>query len=464
MSPTPLRDGLFARLHELGRVLVALPPEMSDAATEGLLRALPPDSARGLSAALRPELRTVSLSFLRLMAEWIQDVQRARQDGRRVVLIPFNFPPEVIRIFRRAVPLTCEVLTTLAVAALEGQGERYWDWALELGLPESLCSSSTITLGSLLSGRDLAPDIIVQSTAGACDANSKIHEFVSLQLGVPQVFIEKPADDSARARALHRRYFRRFIGELEELLGERLDDDHMRSVLEHANAAAGRYYDLYDLQRRAPSSVPNLFPLYSYSVRFSAWGLPQATELLERMVQTAASLPPRPEVVRALWLYVGYYIDLYGLFTWLEEQGITYLDDALALYSPQPVETRDRETMLDGLARTVFDYPMTRTMGASSISQSWIEDMVHAIGELRATCAIFSGHHACKQTWSVFARVRSEIMRRTGIPVLGLQGDSWNRRITPPSALRDEIRSFVDTVVQRKRRRLPPRPVRSGGC
>ena len=91
-----------------------------------------------------------------------------------MILIPFNFPPEVIHIFKGAVPLTCEVLTSLAVIALEGQGERYWDYATSLGLPDFLCSSSTITLGSILSGKDFQPDAIVQATAGACDANSKI--------------------------------------------------------------------------------------------------------------------------------------------------------------------------------------------------------------------------------------------------------------------------------------------------
>ena len=43
--------------------------------------------------------------------------------------------------------------------------------ATALGLPDFLCSSSTIELGSILSGRDFAPDGIIQSTAGACDAN-----------------------------------------------------------------------------------------------------------------------------------------------------------------------------------------------------------------------------------------------------------------------------------------------------
>jgi len=109
--------------------------------------------------------------------------------------------------------------------------------------------------------------------------------------------------------------------------------------------------------------------------------------------------------------------------------------------------------MLRGLAQGAFDYPMTRQMGADSMTVAWREDMIHAIKDLDANVALYSGHHSCKQTWSVFARVRNEVTERTGVPVLTLQGDSWNRQMTPISVLQDKIGAFVDTVVARKRRR-----------
>jgi benzoyl-CoA reductase/2-hydroxyglutaryl-CoA dehydratase subunit BcrC/BadD/HgdB len=452
----PVRDGLVHRLRELSDIISALPETLSDAEARGVERVLPPHTRRAVHAALAPHIRPASLPFLKLMASWLKEVSAATAAGRKVILIPFNFPPEVIHVFRRAVPLTCEVLTTLGVGVLEGYGERYWDEAMALGLPDYLCSSSTIELGSILSGRDLRPDAIVQSTAGACDANSKVHEFVSLHLGIPQLFIEKPADNSPRGRAQHRRYFRRFIAELEQLLDEPLDEAHMREVLEQGNRATDLYYDLYDLHRPSPCPVPNLLSLYSYGVRFTSWGRPEAVEVLQRMVELSAdrlqrgAYPAPAEVARTLWIYVGYYFDLWGLFNWMEERGITYLHDLLSLYVPRPVDTTSKATMLDGLADAVFDYPMTRQMGGSSMSLGWIEDTEHFIRDLNASCAIFSGHHACKQTWSVFATVKREITRRTGVPVLALQGDSWSPRTTSGKQLRDEITGFVDTVVARR--------------
>lgn len=463
LQPTPLRDGLFTRLEELAGIITSLPDELTDEEVVGLQRVLPPDTAQAIGAAFAPRVRRGSLPFLKLVARWVQQARRARQEGRRVIMIPFNFPPEVILVFKKAVPLTCEVLTTLGVAVLEGQGERYWDFATSLGLPDFLCSSSTIELGSILSGRDFSPDAIIQSTAGACDANSKIHEFVSLHLDIPQFFIEKPADSSSRGREQHRRYFRRFMSELEVFLGETLDEDYMREVLDQANLATELFYDFYDLHKISPCPVPNVFSLFSYGLRFSSWGQAGAVDAMRAMVELGRErharglYPAEREVARCLWLYVGYYFDLWGLFNWMEEQGITYLHDALSLYMPRHIDTTSKETMLDGLAEAVFEYPMTRQMGAGSMSLTWMEDMVHFIQDLNANCAIFSGHHACKQTWSVFSKVKADIVRRTGVPVLCLQGDAWSRQITPASAIRREITTFVDTVVARKSRRAARR-------
>jgi hypothetical protein len=95
---------------------------------------------------------------------------------------------------------------------------------------------------------------------------------------------------------------------------------------------------------------------------------------------------------------------------------------------------------------------MTRQMGAESMTDAWSEDMIQAIHELRPSFTVYSGHHACKQTWSVFARVRQQILERTGVPVLCLQGDAWNRQMTPIGVLQQEISTFVETVVTRRPR------------
>lgn len=451
--------GLFRRSESLVKVVMRLPDEMSDEEVEGLIRALPADTARNIAAMLNPRFRSVSIAFMKMVGRWMFGGSRAEAAGNKAILIPFNFPPEVIHIFRKARPLTCEFLTTVGVAMLEGQGERYWDFAMGLGIPDFLCSSSTIELGSILSGSDFSPDALVQSAPGACDANSKIHEFVSHYMGVPQFLIEKPVEGGARGKEQHRRSFRRFIREMEEFIGEELDEEHMRGVCEKANQAADLYYDLYEMRKAVPCPVPNIISLFTYGVRFTTWGTQDGVDMMRMMVELSrerlekGEYPAEEEIARCMWLYIGYYYDFMGFFNWMEENGITYLNDVLSLSQPMRIDTTSKESMLDGLAEAVFEYPMTRQMGADSMSLLWIEDMSHFIKDLGANCAMYSGHHACKQTQSIISQVRGEITKRTGVPVLCLTGDSWIRRMTPISVLQEELSSFVDNVVVKKKAR-----------
>jgi benzoyl-CoA reductase/2-hydroxyglutaryl-CoA dehydratase subunit BcrC/BadD/HgdB len=449
---------LLDRVYSLIRLMNGFPEDLSDEEAEGLIRVLPPDTARAVTALFRPRLRRSSLAFFKMLGSWLERAHRVKEEGGKVILVPFNFPVEAIHVFEKAVPVTSEVLTTLGVVALEGQGERYWDFAMSLGLPDNLCSANTVELGSVLTERDFTPDAIVQAAVGGCDVNSKIHEFVAHYLDIPQFILEKPTECTSRGR---RRYLLNFLAlmeRLQEFIGEELEEKRVREVMERANRCAALQNEIWELHRHVPDPVPNVFALFSYGTRFSCWGREEGIRTLESMRKTAleildkGDLPPR-ERARCIWIYTGYYFDFLGFFDWMEQNGISYLGDGLDLFFPAQVDTSSMDSMMQGMAEAAWNMPMTRQVGGDSMWARWLDDVTFAIKDLGADCAIYSGHHSCKQTWSVFAAVRNEITRRTGVPVLCLQGDSWIRRMTPMSVLQGEISSFVETVVAPPRRR-----------
>ena len=243
--------------------------------------------------------------------------------------MPFNFAPEVIYMFENAVPMITEGITTLSTAALDKQGDKYWDFALAMGLPDTLCSASAIEMGSLLTGVDFQPDLILSAAPGSCDANSKIHEFVANYLGIPQIMLEKPADTSERARELYHTYFKAMLGEMEEFLEEELDEDRMREVMEKANRAHDLYDDLWEFRKMVPSPVPNIFNLYLYGIKYTVWGKDEAITVLEKMVEVCkrrvetGDYPAPREIARTYWAYLFYYFDFGGFFNWLEKRGIS---------------------------------------------------------------------------------------------------------------------------------------------
>lgn len=450
-------EGLVNRVSGIFGLLKYFPDSLSDEELEGVLHILPRDMATTIGAILEARVRKAGIAFLKGIQEWFDGAIAARAQGKKIILVPFNFPPEFVYCFRNAYPLTSEVLTVSGVASLEGQGERYWDFAMGLGLPDYLCSANTIELGSALTQADFEPDAVISAAPGSCDANSKIHEFVARYLKVPQFLLDKPVDDSPRGRRAYRTYFRTMVRDLEEFLGEELEEERMREVLTRANEATRLYYELWELRKARPNPCPNLFTLYAYGIRYTLWGTEIAPRVLRIMLETVKErlekglYPSEEELARCFWIYTYYYWDWYGFFNRMEERGITVLGDLLGSFFFQPVDTSTRESMIDGLADTCWDYAMTRQVGAESMSAQWLDDISYWTSQLDADACIYCGHHSCKQTWSVFSLVRGEIMKRSKLPTLMLQGDSWIRRMTPMSALDEQIDEFVASVLKRKR-------------
>lgn len=449
-------EGLINRASAIFDLLRHFPDDLSDQEVEGLLHVLPADAALTIEAVLAPRVRKIGLLFLKGFQTWFANAKKAKAEGKKILLVPFNFPPEFVYCFENAYPLTSEVLTVSGVASLEGQGERYWDFAMGFGLPDYLCSSNTIELGSALSGTDFEPDGIISAAPGSCDANSKIHEFVARYLGVPQFILDKPVDD-ARGRQVYLKYFRGLIGELEDFLGEELSEDRMRDVCEKANAASELYYDLWELRKARPSPCPNVFTLYAYGAKYTLWGTEEAIKIMKAMVEAVKEryekrmYPAPEEIARCFWIYTYYYWDWGAFFNRMEEKGITVLGDLLGSFFFKPIDTSCKESMIKGLADTCYDYAMTRQMGAQSMSGQWLEDISYWTSQLDADACIYCGHHSCKQTWSVFSITRNEIMKSSRIPTLMLQGDSWIRRMTPMSVLEEQIGEFVDNVIRTRK-------------
>jgi benzoyl-CoA reductase/2-hydroxyglutaryl-CoA dehydratase subunit BcrC/BadD/HgdB len=314
-----------------------------------------------------------------------------------------------------------------------------------------------VEIGSMLGSDDFKPQAIISAAVGSCDINAKTHEIVSNYYGIPQFILEKPVDNTERGELQYSRNFRRLIGQMEEFLEEELTEEKLRRTIEKTNRASELMLELWDLHSAVPHPVPNLFALFTYGTRFAMWGTDEAIQSMQTMVDVSkrrlksGEYPAEKEVARCILTYTSYYFDLANMFNWMEEQGYSYLGDGLDLLWPTVIDTTDRDTMLEGLAKQAWNMPMTRQVGGHSMSMCWLEDLMHAAKMWKADCAIYSGHHSCKQTWSVSSIVRTELMKRVNIPMLNLQGDSWLKRTTPISVVQKDIDEFIKNVVLTKR-------------
>ncbi|MCX8172438.1 MAG: hypothetical protein N3D09_02350, partial [Archaeoglobaceae archaeon] len=189
---------------------------------KGILDLFVKEQAHTLRSLLDERHDTAGLKFLKeVLGKHIIEAVEAKENGKKVVMIPFNFPPEVIHVFDNAVPFTTELVTTTGTLGLAHQGEPYWDYAISLGIPDFVCSANTIALGSILlskEAREFVPDLMISAAPGSCDANSKIHEFVSEFLKIPEIILDKTGE-SSRDFELYKRLFWKMFSKLEEELG-----------------------------------------------------------------------------------------------------------------------------------------------------------------------------------------------------------------------------------------------------
>lgn len=455
----PVRAGenAFERVMGILGLIDLLPESMSDEDVEGVAAFVNPDLRNTVRGLFKLEAaRSVNVFFLKSVYSVLKKAQQAREEGKKVVLIPITFPPEIIFAFANLVPICTELIDGLAVNVCAGQGERYLDFAASLGLPDSLCSSNTITIASLCMGNTLTPDAIVSNSVGSCDPNAKVHAFAADYLHIPQFILEKPIGESAQAKETYFRYLLTLIGELEEFAHEKLSERRLREVLERACRGAELYREIWEVKKLRPCPVPNIFNLTFMATRAQLWGTQEAVEIMRRMVEVCkegmrrGEYAARDEAARVYISYIPYLFDLHGMYTWTEERGITLLGDMLTVQFFPRVDMASREGMLRALSEIAFEMPMTRQMGADLMSVRWLEDIAYAVEDLGADCCIYLGHHACKHAEGSVSYLRREMMKRMKVPTLILKGDGFDRRFLPMSMAQDEIGIFVDKVVSKK--------------
>lgn len=396
----------------------------------------------------------IALPALKANSAYFKLMQDGWKGKRKVVVHPFNFPPEILHAMNTA-PVFIEFLSTLASMAPEKYPDNvfhYLDYTYESGLPGTLCAGQLGGAGALLYGDWPKPDLILSGAPGFCDVNSKILEYTARTLDIPLLHLDMSAYHDERAMAYFRRSFRDVVARLEEFTGNALDPELLRATVDNTNKVIELYNEIAGLQSAVPSPIPNLYAFLNVAMKFTVGGRPEAIPVYEAVLNSAkkkvkkgeGALPD--EKVRCLMLYTSIYFD--DKFNdWLEENGVALIMDILSYFPLTPVDTASTDTMIDGLADMALNFPMARQMkGPLDGPAGWAEDMVFLAKKYRADCAIFSGNPACKRAHGSLRLLSDRLKNEVGIPTLNLEADSWDRRITPMPAIKEKILDFLEVI------------------
>ena len=456
---TTQQRNALERMVEIFQMGSALPEDMDlDSPEMKAIIEMMPESQRNtfLAMAKDPDVRKMSEVFNRGLGNHWNAVYGAKDSGKKIIFIPFNFCPEILHAMD-LVPVCVEVLNTMALNLEEGL-EPYLDLSVERGLPESMCSAQRGVVGLMEAGLLDKPDLLVNGALGFCDTNYKIFEYMAEKFDIPVLYLDLPYDNDARALDYYAKGFKRVVKAIEEMTGAKLDPDRLREVVENTNKATELFMEINELKRHVPNPVPNYYNMHHTGTKLMLAGTSDAVEYYQtaldickdRLKKGKHVLPE--EKHRLLFMYNGFYFDS-ELYSWFqEEMGVTYLMDTLSFFDFIPcIDTSSVDSMLTGLAEDMFNIPMTRQLRAGwNMPGNWLEDVLHYAETYKADCMVFTGHAACKQAWGAYRLVADEVKKRLGIPSLRLEGDGWDARITSMEVIKEKFEEFFSMIDESK--------------
>jgi benzoyl-CoA reductase/2-hydroxyglutaryl-CoA dehydratase subunit BcrC/BadD/HgdB len=425
------------------------------------LLGLVPQTLPGPITNMLSQKTEITLPMLKAIAAYFKIMEEGLNGKRKVVVHPFNFPPEILHAMGVA-PVFIEYLSTLASIAPKQYPDnvfKYLDYSHETGLPGTLCAGQLGGAGALLCGDWPKPDLILSGAPGFCDVNSKILEYTARTLDVPLLHVDMSAYHDQRAMDYYRQSFRDVISRLEAFTGQRLDPEKLRETVENSNQVVELYNEISGLQSVVPSPLPNLYCFLNVGMKFTVGGLPEAIPVFQAVLNSAEKKIKKGEGalsnerVRCLMLYTSIYFDdkffiVENEFNrWLEENGVALIMDILSYFPLKPIDTTSMDSMIDGLADMALNYPMARQMkGPSDDRAGWAEDMVFLAKKYKADCCIFSGNPACKRAHGSLRLLTDRLKNEVGIPTLNLEADSWDRRITSMPEIKEKILDFLEAI------------------
>ena len=438
------------------RMASALPEEIDfdSEPVKALLAGMEPGRRKTfLAMAKDPDVRKMSTVFNRGMGNYWESVVTAKDQGRKVVFIPFNFSPEIFYALDM-VPIGVEILDTMTMTLDEGI-HHYLDLSVERGLPETMCSAQRAVVGLLEAGAIRKPDLLVNGALGGCDPNTKVFEYMGEKFDIPTIFVDVPYYHDRRSFQYYEKGFKEVVKVLEEVSGNKLDEDRLREICTLSNRATELATEITELKRHAPNPVPNYYNMNHLATKLTLMGTQDAVDFYETALarcqdryRLGKHVFPE-ERIRFMFMYTGFYFDN-TIYSWFqEEMGVSYVMDVLIFLDHIPfIDTTNIDTMLSGLAAINMNLPMTRQLkGSHNLHGGWVSDLLYYVERYKGDCLVFSGHTACKQAWGVYRVVADKVQKELGVPSLRMEGDGWDSRITSMEVIQDQLEEFFETIL-----------------
>jgi benzoyl-CoA reductase/2-hydroxyglutaryl-CoA dehydratase subunit BcrC/BadD/HgdB len=400
---------------------------------------------RILPKSTTPSLR-VGLREIESVLE--QNIVKA-EENLPIVGYHFSLPAEYLFCFE-CVPICIESLSFILAALLLDGVEKYYDIMLNWGHPFHTCSSQRATLGFSLD--DLIKfDAIITPTA-PCDNTCASYPFFLYKKKIPLVIMDLPYTHSEKSYEFFASQLKNGLKKLGKILGQEPDFDRMKKHIEIENRVSQIKLEIFDLIRAIPSPIDNLYNAISAATTILLSGTRENITFYSKIKNMAKKRYVngdhygKEETIRSIWPYMLTFFDI-SLCEWLDrELGLSILFDIFNYSFSDPIDTENGlDNMFFDMAKKTMNFPMTKQ--STELYYPFIEDCVKMAKDYSADCFIYTSSIACKQFGSVPKLLREALREEVGIPMLLIELDVGDARVTSIDAIKNKISMFTQTLL-----------------
>ena len=406
--------------------------------THGLVEGILPD--HGI-----PSLR----SGLRHVKSVMNDFIQKAGEGLPVIGHHFAFPTEFLHAFD-CVPVCIEATTYLLSALLPDGSEPYYDLITHWGHPFHTCSSQKGTMGMTLD--DLFRfDAMITPTA-PCDNTYASYPFFQYYKKIPVITPDLPFLKEEKSYYYHGEQIRLGLEQLGKAIGQEPDYEKLKKAIDIENRVTKTQLEIFELKKAIPCPVENMFNAMAAAASIYLSGRPEKIKFYDEMLELAKTRYKKKlhhggeEKIRSIWPYMIIFFDL-SLCEWLDrELGMSILFDIFNYNFADPIQTNSTlDDLLYGMGKKTMEAPMVKQ--SAEFYYPFLEQCVQLAKDFSADCYIFTSHLGCKQFGSI-PFVLKEILRdEAGIPMLLIDLDVGDKRMTSEKIIKDKITLFAQTLL-----------------
>jgi len=402
-------------------------------------------------------------TLLQIFKKYMENIVTAHEKGKKLAMTTFCFCPAIFYAMD-VVPVTLEVLTVASILIWKRGTSDFLDYCVEAGFTETSCSAQRGSLGAYLAGLCENIDFIVCDSAGVCDTNANAYAFTSAYLNKPMFQLNYPPTlVDERARTYHLNDYKGLISFIENQTGKKLEPDRLRMVLEETRKQDDLIAELEEIQRIVPNPLPTLYNFFNYAGRFTFAGLPESTELLYDLLETAkknadagaSGLSSGKEKARALFCYIDHYTIGFRLWDWLDKHGISHLGSMLSRFCAKDapylagdidgaygIDTSTMDSMIYSMADLNAKMPMVRSIrGPYDSPHMWVDGVLSTAKILKASCIIYNGTPGCRNTWGM-VKLFARDTEKHGFPTLIMYADGFDDRVQSWESTAERLDEF----------------------